>query len=125
MKKMIGWTAGVLALAAVSQASAMDMDSVRRHDKPDIASAQAAEVCAASTMGAAYLAADGSDEKTLNTTLAKGWVALAVKATGHDANDYIDNVLISNMQALYDAGDDTVKFYHDYCLVLSKQLLDG
>lgn len=126
MKKIIpAVLTGVAIMALASQAFAMDMDSVRRHDKPDINSTQAAEVCAASTLGAAYMAAEGSDEKTLNTTLGRAWLKLALQATGHDPNDYIDNVLVANMQALYDSGDDTVKFYHDYCLVLSKQLLDG
>ncbi len=124
--KTLGLMAGAAAVLTLAQpAAAMDMAKVHAHEPLDIASTQAAEVCAASTMGAAYMAPKGSDEATLNTTLGRAWVKLAIQATGKDANDYIDHILTANMQALYDDGNDTVKFYHDACLVASKQLLNS
>lgn len=122
--QVLGWVAGaVLAFGLASSAGAMDLDKVKAHQEPDIASDQAAQVCAASMMGAAYLAEKGSDDAELYTTLARAWVSLAVKTTTRTSDDYIDNVLMSDMQALYDAGDDTVTFYKLYCLKASKTLL--
>jgi hypothetical protein len=127
MKKHVtAWVAGVVMSFGVSSfASAMDLAAVKRHEEPEITSNQAVQVCAASMMGAAYLAEKDSEDAELYTTLGRAWVSLAKKVSTRTGDDYIDNELMPDMQALYDSGDDTVKFYQLYCLKASKQLLEG
>ena len=122
--KILGALTGVAAIFALAQpAAAMDMAKVHAQTAFDINSSAAAEVCAASMMGAAYMAAPGTDDAKLYTTLGRAWVSLALKDTGKTMGDYADTILTPNMQALYDDGDATVKFYKDYCLVASKKLM--
>ncbi|ESQ86993.1 hypothetical protein ABAC460_21675 [Asticcacaulis sp. AC460] len=127
MKKyVLGWVAGVvLSFGVSSVASAMDLNAVKRHEEPEITSNQAVQVCAASMMGAAYLAEKGSDDAELYTTLGRAWVSLSQKVSTRTGDDYINNELMPDMEALYNEGDETVKFYKLYCLKASKQLLEG
>ncbi len=123
-------TAGIfIAAAAVAlmagHAMAMDVNQVKAKATPEEGSAQWAEVCAASMMGAAYVSDKDSDDQKLYVTLGKAWIQLAITANGKTYDDYIDNQLTGDMQALYDSGDDVVMFYHQYCLQQSKKLLDS
>ncbi|EGF89359.1 hypothetical protein ABI_47070 [Asticcacaulis biprosthecium C19] len=125
-KQVFVWVAGVvLSLGMSSYASAMDLASVQRHEEPELTSNQAVQVCAASMMGAAYMAEKGSEDAELYTTLGRAWVSLSQKVSTRSGDDYINNELMPDMEALYNAGDETVKFYKLYCLKASKQLLEG
>lgn len=117
-------TAAVVALLA-GHAMAMDVDQVKAKATPEEGSAQWAEVCAASMMGAAYVSDKDSDDQKLYVTLGKAWIQLAISANGKTYDDYIDNQLTGDMQALYSSGDDVVIFYHQYCLEQSKKMLDS
>jgi len=115
--------AAAAGLALVMPAAAMDVASVKRMDTPAQDSSQSLQVCAASMSAAAYLAEKDSDDQQLYITLAKAWVTLASKDAGKDYNAYLDDPLLADMQAIYDAGDDVVLFYKRYCLIESKRML--
>ena len=122
------WMAGLAAataLMAVTAASAMDVGQVKSKATPETGSTQWAEVCAATFMGQAYLAEKDSDAQKGALTLAKAWISLATNLNGKTYDDYVDNQLTGDMQALYDAGDDTVAFYKHYCAVESQKMLDS
>jgi len=114
-----------LAFSVVSSASAMDAGQVKAKATPEEGSTQWAEVCAASMMGGAYTATAGSDAQKGYLSLGKAWIQLAITSNGKTYNDYVDNQLTADMQTLYDAGDDTVSFYQQYCAAQSQKLLNS
>lgn len=118
--------AGVaLALSWGSAVSAMDAAQVKAKATPEEGSTQWAEVCAASMMGGAYTATAGSDDQKGYLALGKAWIQLAISSNGKTYDDYVDNQLTADMQTLYDAGDDTVSFYKQYCAAQSQKLLNS
>ncbi len=126
MKKLASLAAGAAAVLMIaSGAQAMDVAKVKAKDTPVTGSQQWAEVCAATFMGLAYTAKADSDEQKGYVTLGKAWVQMAISTNGKTYDDYVDNQLTGDMQALYDAGDDTVAFYQHYCAVESKKMLDS
>ena len=125
MKKSAMFVTAGAALAFASDAPAMDVDQVKAKATPETGSTQWAEVCAASYMAQAYNATAGSDDQKGYLTLGKAWIQLAISANGKTYDDYVDNQLTGDMQALYDSGDDVVSFYQTYCAVESKKMLDS
>ena len=124
--KRAGFFAVAAAVALVAgHASAMDVEQVKAKATPETGSAQWAEVCAATYMAQAYTAEKDSDEQKGALTLGKAWIQLAISANGKTYDDYVDNQLTGDMQALYDSGDDVVSFYKTYCAVESKKMLDS
>lgn len=124
--RIFAFGAGVaLALSLASAASAMDAGQVKAKATPEEGSTQWAEVCAASMMGGAYTATAGSDDQKGYLALGKAWIQLAITSNGKTYNDYVDNQLTGDMQTLYDAGDDTVSFYKQYCAAQSQKLLNS
>ena len=123
--KRIAVAAGLAVMMAASAAGAMDVSQVKAKATPETGSTQWAEVCAASFMGTAYLAPQGSDEQSGALTLGKAWVQLAISANGKTYDDYVDNQLTGDMQSLYDAGDDVVAFYKQYCAAESQKMLNS
>ena len=125
-QEIFAFAAGVtLAFSLVSAASAMDVDQVKARATPEEGGKQWAEVCAASMMGAAYTAPADSDEQKGYVTLGKAWVQMAITSNGKTYDDYVNNQLTADMQALYDAGNDTVSFYQQYCAAQSQKLLNS
>ena len=125
MKMMLGAAVAAVVLSLAMPAAAMDIAAVKRKETPAQDSAQAAQVCAAAMSGAAYLAEKDSEDQELYITLAKAWVGMAASFSGKEYNAYLDDPLMADMQALYDAGDDVVVFYQHYCLVETKRIMES
>lgn len=120
--------AGLAAIAGLAcmavPAQAMDLAKVKAKETPEAGSLQSMQVCAASFTASAYLATKGSEDAELYLKLAKAWGGVAAQMTGISYSDYIDKNLTPDMQALYDAGDDVVNFYHVYCLKATQDMLN-